>query len=481
MFSLPVRKRRTLPHICLYLQELERRAVLSPVPSSPNLGMEAYSLNWSGYAAETNLSNPASNAVSEVSGTWTVPAVTGKPNQYSTVWVGIDGFSSQTVEQIGTLEETTPNGLGTYYAWYEMYPNPLVQIPMTIRPDDTISASVTYNNSNSSGSFTLTITDETSNDTFYTTQQNPSAERSSAEWIVEAPSIGNHILPLADFGTVTFSGATATINGITDHIDNRYWQNTPIDMVTKFLQPLALTSALDPNGSSFSVTYVGSGGQGQGQGQGSNQTVNVISSRSNFQAPAGIIPGVTVASSQPNFQAPAGIIPGVTVAPITGTAPMQVSSPGALPAPQRVEAAHWGLLPVNQTDELYLGRNRAPATAHWGLPPVVWTDSQEEGVPAYPESRPAPPQEWMSDAAPAAAFLANAPAAFLSAKLVDAAFATVPVWEDSGLALPEQTDSRVDLLPGTGLAALLVGVYLANPKETQEKPQRRNRPLRMSP
>ena len=66
---------------------------------------------------------------------------------------------------------------------------------------------------------------------------------------------------------------------------------------------------------------------------------------------------MNVISSQPNFQAPAGIIPGVTVAPITGTAPMQVSSSGALPAPQGVEADHWGSLPVNQADEFYLGRN----------------------------------------------------------------------------------------------------------------------------
>ena len=154
---------------------------------------------------------------------------------------------------------------------------------------------------------------------------------------------------------------------------------------------------------------------------------------------------------------------------------------GQRSAPQGVEAAHLGVLPVNQTDEFYLGRDRAPATAHWVLLPVDWTDFQEEEVPAQPESRPTPPQERMSDPAPATAFLTKAPAAFLSAELADAAFATVPVWEDSGLALPDQTDSRVDLLPGTGLAAFLVGVYLANPKETEEKPQRQNRPFWMSP
>ena len=33
------------------------------------------STNWSGYAVETNLTNPANNAVSNVKGSWKVPAV----------------------------------------------------------------------------------------------------------------------------------------------------------------------------------------------------------------------------------------------------------------------------------------------------------------------------------------------------------------------------------------------------------------------
>ena len=42
----------------------------------------------------------------------------------------------------------------------------------------------------------------------YTTQQTASnAKRSSAEWIVEAPSSSSGILPLANFGSVTFTSA----------------------------------------------------------------------------------------------------------------------------------------------------------------------------------------------------------------------------------------------------------------------------------
>jgi hypothetical protein len=251
-----------------------------------------YSSNWSGYAAETNLSAPASNAVTMVSGSWTVPTVTGKTNAYSSVWVGIDGYSSSTVEQIGTEQDTSKSGATRYYAWWEMYPHPLVQISsLTISPGDAISASVTY----SSGAFSLQITNNTTGASFSTTQTSM-AQRSSAEWIVEAPSSFSGILPLANFGTANFSGCQATINGTTGAIDNASRQNTCIDMMSQAGTIIDQTSGLSntnttPITSSFSVTYTasggGGGGGGGGHGHGPNQlVVLVIPGQTDFQAPA---------------------------------------------------------------------------------------------------------------------------------------------------------------------------------------------------
>ena len=79
------------------------------------------SLNWSGYAAETSFSSPKAASVAAVSGSWTVPAVSGAGTAFSSVWVGIDGYSSGTVEQIGT-EQDLSRGTPVYTAWYEMYP-----------------------------------------------------------------------------------------------------------------------------------------------------------------------------------------------------------------------------------------------------------------------------------------------------------------------------------------------------------------------
>ncbi len=215
------------------------------------------SSNWSGYAAETNLNQPQSGSVSAVTGSWNVPAVTGSGTAYSAVWVGIDGYQSSSVEQIGT-ESDVVGGHAEYSVWYEMYPAGSMTIKtMSVSPGDSISASVQYLTSGTnSGKFELTITDTSQkNDSFTTYQSASGAQRSSAEWIIEAPSSNSGVLPLADFGSVTFTGATATINGVTGPIDGSGWQETAINMVDRSATETSTSALTDANGaSSFTET-----------------------------------------------------------------------------------------------------------------------------------------------------------------------------------------------------------------------------------
>jgi hypothetical protein len=285
--------------LLLHVEELERRVVPSLV----------YSNNWSGYAAMTNLSSPQAQAVDAVSGSWIVPSVTGSSTTYSSAWVGIDGYSSSTVEQIGT-EQDWINGSGAFYrAWYEMYPAAPVTVPVTISPGDQISASVTYNGT----SFVLSIMDTTTGNSFTTTQTLAGAQRSSAEWIVEAPSGSfGHVLPLANFGQVTFSGASATINGTTGPIDDAAWQNTAIDMVSKN-KIIASTSALSDTGgtSSFTVTFTGSSGGGGtgGHHHGPDQAIAGLPAASPLSTMAAMIvvsvPSTPASPPVPLFTVPA--------------------------------------------------------------------------------------------------------------------------------------------------------------------------------
>ena len=174
------------------------------------------STNWSGYAV-------TGGRYTQVSASWKVPTVSCSGTAYSSFWVGLDGDTSGTVEQTGTDSDcsgSTPQ----YYAWYEMYPKFPSNYSNPVTPGDTMTASVT---TNGSGSFTLTISDGTKW-TRTTTARLKSAKLASAEVIAEAPSSSGGVLPLADFGTVSFSSAKANnalLTSSTPGID-------PITMVT---------------------------------------------------------------------------------------------------------------------------------------------------------------------------------------------------------------------------------------------------------
>jgi len=158
----------------------------------------ASSTNWSGFAV-------TGSSFIGVKGTWIVPTVTcGTGDQYAAFWVGLDGYSSSTVEQTGT-DSDCDGGEPNYYAWYEFYPYPSFEITsLKIAPGDRMGAKVVYNGSE----FTIAIADLTTGQYFTKSATVPGAERSSAEWIAEAPccTAGGGILPLADFGTVLFGG-----------------------------------------------------------------------------------------------------------------------------------------------------------------------------------------------------------------------------------------------------------------------------------
>jgi hypothetical protein len=251
--------RRTIYFGSLLTIIMSLLAIAAPAQSaamvlhSPRIQTSAVtSPNWSGYVAETNLAQPENYAVTDVKGNWTVPqAGPAAGKTYSAVWVGMDGYGSvlqTTVEQIGT-EEDYINGAAQYYAWYEFYPAASHAINSAVRPGDAMSGEVQYG----SGQFTLTLTDSTQGWTFTTTHQLNKAVRNSAEWIVEAP--GNIILPLANFGEVTFTGCSATLKGVTGSISNSSWQNTSINMVDFNGVLRAKTSGLEDHGRSFTVTY----------------------------------------------------------------------------------------------------------------------------------------------------------------------------------------------------------------------------------
>src|SRR4029077_4730490 len=95
-----------------------------------------------------------------------------------------------------------------YFGWYEMFPAAPVNFSNTVKPGDKFSASVTFSGTET---YTLVLKDTTQGWTQNIVKNQSGLARSSAEVITEAPSSNSGVLPLANFGTVSYS--TSSANG----------------------------------------------------------------------------------------------------------------------------------------------------------------------------------------------------------------------------------------------------------------------------
>src|ERR1700677_1339300 len=204
------------------------------------------SSNWSGQIL-------TGTTFTGIQASWIVPTV--QATQYSgasATWIGIDGAgtSSGSIIQTGTAQNTI-GGVTSYYAWYELYPQPSVEIG-AVAPGDAMSASI---ENAGGGNWDLSISD--------TTDGNQaggllpySGPATSAEWIEELPTVVGAAQPtLADFGAVTFTDMT--YNGVSPGAATL----SPIDMIDESGNVIASAGATTFNGvsSSFTDTYVPSG------------------------------------------------------------------------------------------------------------------------------------------------------------------------------------------------------------------------------
>jgi hypothetical protein len=223
-------------------------------PTLPTTTPENISVNWAGYVVQTSFDYPETNAIEAVEATWNVPAVdcsqTGMSDYSSAFWVGIDGFSSISVEQIGTDSDCT-KGIPIYYAWYEMYPKDSVTLNMTLLPGDKVHAKVTYLGDQQ---FLFSFTDLTNNQSESLSETSAIAERSSAEWIAEAPVYHHRVLPLSDFGPVDFTNVSVTVNGMTGPIMSNGWDYRSIVMEAVDGSIKATPTGL-VDGSGFSIIW----------------------------------------------------------------------------------------------------------------------------------------------------------------------------------------------------------------------------------
>jgi hypothetical protein len=251
--------------------------------------------NWSGYAIAATHGSLPNGAVTLAGASWIVPMATctgsseGATSGYASFWVGIDGWSSDTVEQIGTDSDCVNPATGagntpSYYAWFEFYPsagyyigNPANNFKgYSVQPGDTIEAEV---KATGDGGFHVGIADlrhGVEQWVFTTTGSVSGAQQSSAEVIAEAPCCLNNgaFLPLSNFGFADygqeFTGntgtATATVQGVSGAIGSfgqNVQQSTMISQGAPGGSPagtiMAQPSSLMANGTSLSIQWLNSG------------------------------------------------------------------------------------------------------------------------------------------------------------------------------------------------------------------------------
>jgi hypothetical protein len=137
-------------------------------------------------------------------------------DQITSDWVGLDGFNSGTVEQLGTISwcfQSKP----TYFTWYEMFPAGTVEVGTALKPGDKIAASVTRTGT----SYALKLTDSTTtgnNISVTKTCALATCKDTSAEWISERPSFSTGIVPQAHYNAFKVTSGSVTANGKTTSI-----------------------------------------------------------------------------------------------------------------------------------------------------------------------------------------------------------------------------------------------------------------------
>ncbi|PNY23866.1 Aspergillopepsin-2 [Tolypocladium capitatum] len=160
-----------------------------------------FSSNWAGAVQ-------IGTGITRVQGTVTVPHLSGgDANTAASAWVGIDGDTCQTaILQTGVSFFAD----GSLDAWYEWIPNGAVsftnfqfaagdQIRMTVDASSRRAGVATLENLTGGGSVSHTFT------------RTPSSLcETNAEWIVEDFESNGQLVPFANFGTVTFTNASAT-------------------------------------------------------------------------------------------------------------------------------------------------------------------------------------------------------------------------------------------------------------------------------
>jgi len=172
-----------------------------------------YSSNWAGAVIT---SPPSGQTFNKVVGTFNVPtpkAPSGGSGSYSaSAWVGIDGDTYGNAILQSGIDFTVSGGQVSYDAWYEWYPNYAYDFSgISMSAGDEIKVTIS---ATTLAKGTVTLENTTTGKSVSKSLSAPSSSShlggQNAEWIVEDFDSGGSEVSFANFGTVTFTGCSAS-------------------------------------------------------------------------------------------------------------------------------------------------------------------------------------------------------------------------------------------------------------------------------
>jgi hypothetical protein len=186
--------------------------------------------NWSGFGLHQDTHvvplNPSA-PYDWVSGEWYVPSVTGELfiQDDSSLWVGLDGLTSNDVLQDGTEQQAFGMSafgaqwtIATYYAWVEFFPlGEQLITNFDVNPGDHLLGQVWLGNAGSgptmNGAFGVcllyNLTTNTNTIVYIPIPAGVTFTGSSAEWIMERPTVNGALPDLSNYGAAWMWNAYA--------------------------------------------------------------------------------------------------------------------------------------------------------------------------------------------------------------------------------------------------------------------------------
>jgi len=209
--------------------------------------------HWSGYVAQS-----APSSYIRVNGWWPVPPIGNYESlsisQQSSLWVGLDGVSTNDLVQAGTEQSIVETAFGyvyDYYAWTEVVPNQSEQPRFSVNPGDHMAVTVWVGNSKGAQTpsghtawFQAVDRTQSQGGIYSTPLAGTSFSGNTADWIMERPCVANCSGPasgwvfpdLAQYGAIVMTDAwVQSPTGGNKVIDYSNAENVRINMYNEYL------------------------------------------------------------------------------------------------------------------------------------------------------------------------------------------------------------------------------------------------------